>query len=78
MYVIDLEARGTKCIELSQVFDAQGKPIKIDLYLSRAEIKQGSIGIEAPKSVRIKIKDLIDGSYDNRSTKRNPEVHLDG
>lgn len=77
MYAIDLIARGTKCIELSEVFDAQGKPIKIDLYLSRAESKQGKIAIDSPQSVRIRIRDTVDGKYNHDSTRRNPKVHLD-
>jgi hypothetical protein len=78
MYAIDLAARGTKCIELSQVFDSQGKPITIDLYLSRAESKQGRIAVDAPQSVRIRIRDTVDGTYNHDTARRKPPVHLDG
>ena len=77
MYVLKLIARGTKCIELSDVFDVKGNPIKVDIYLSKAERMCGTIAVESPDTVRIRVRNTIDDTYDNSPERRKPPVHLD-
>lgn len=68
MLVIELKEHGHECIEITDVFDRDGKPVVIKIHVTKVVQTKfaARVGCDAPQSVSInKVRDIHGGTKDD-------------
>lgn len=68
MYIATLKAQrtgGTRWVEISNIFDADGNPVLIKIHVSRTNGDRSNVAIDAPKNVFLRQKDEANGKHDS-------------